>query len=145
MPATEWVALLGAVGIGAIATKLLDVVWLQRVLATSERTKWLREQRYRAYSELTRELVAGEPFHNEPNQRQFMLLVADALLVTTEPQLVRQLENYLPEAIAARTRLDHFTNNGTSTVEERTALRSKEEVEIRARADRIIQGLRDAL
>ena len=54
----EWIKLVGAVGIGAITTKLLDIVWLQNSLRESERRKWLREKRFEVYSDLTSELLS---------------------------------------------------------------------------------------
>ena len=54
----NWVELLAAVGIGAIVVKMLDVLWLQRLLQESERKRWLRDQRHSAYSKLAKELIS---------------------------------------------------------------------------------------
>jgi hypothetical protein len=54
----HWIALFGAFGVGAIVVKLLDVLWLQRVVSESERRRWLRAEKLRAYSALARDLVA---------------------------------------------------------------------------------------
>ena len=57
----DWIPLLSAVGVGAIVaaivTKVLDVLWLQRVLEESERQKWLRSEKLRVYAALSRDFM----------------------------------------------------------------------------------------
>ena len=50
----DWIKLLGAIGFGAIITKVLDVIWLQSALKNAEREKWLRDQRMRVFSMLAK-------------------------------------------------------------------------------------------
>src|SRR6266850_3493865 len=140
--AMEWIPLLGAVGVGAVATKLLDVLWLQRVLHESERRRWLREQRYRVYGELAREMLSTGPFHYSTPEQRFLALIADALLLSTDKRLIELLQGYYPAALAARRRLDQFINNGTSTIEEREALRYRETEAISKLANTVVSRLR---
>lgn len=88
----DWIPLLGAVGIGAIATKILDVLWLQRVMQSAERTKWLREQRIKAYGALAREFATSD-LGRDPRIRTG---IHECLLVTEDSVLQGQLMNYFP-------------------------------------------------
>ena len=54
----DWLQLISAIGIGALLTKILDIVWLQRSLQASEKKRWLREQRLRVYSKLAEEILS---------------------------------------------------------------------------------------
>jgi hypothetical protein len=53
----DWIALLGAVGVGAIVATALDALWVQRVLRESERQKWLRSEKLRVYAALSRDFM----------------------------------------------------------------------------------------
>jgi len=141
---SQWIPLLGAVGVGAIATKLLDVLWLQRVLHESERRKWLREQRYRVFSELAREILSS-PFLPSCPERRFLELVADSILLSTDKDLIELLQGYYPAALSAQTRLSRFINNGTSTVDEREAMRLHENETMTKLANNVVSRLRASL
>lgn len=47
----EFIKFLGAIGIGAVVVKILDIFWLQKIISRNETTKWLREQRLKYFSE----------------------------------------------------------------------------------------------
>jgi len=98
----DWIQLLGAVGAGAIVTKLLDVLWVQRVLQDNEKRKWLREQRYRVYATLAREILVSGPFHNSSKEIDLQFLIADAVFLATEKQLIEELKRYLSTVLDAR-------------------------------------------
>ena len=72
----DWIQLLGAVGAGAIATKLLDVLWVQRVLRDNEKRKWLREQRYKVYAIIAHEILVSDPLHRSSSS--CLLYTSDA-------------------------------------------------------------------
>src|SRR4051812_690307 len=88
----DWIPLLGAVGIGAIATKVLDVLWLQRVMQSAERTKWLREQRIKAYGALAKEFTTSDMSRDA----RIRTGIHECLLVTDDSVLQSQLLNYFP-------------------------------------------------
>lgn len=79
---------IGAFGMGGIIVKLLDGFWLQRVVANKERVAWLREKRFVAYAELTKELLSFglhrrelfNPFESLANLSESMLLIDDDVL-----------------------------------------------------------------
>lgn len=98
----DWIQLLGAVGAGAIVTKLLDVLWVQRVLQDNEKRKWLREQCYRVYAALAREILVFGPFHHSSNEIDLRSLIADAVFLATEKQLIEELKQYLSTVLDER-------------------------------------------
>ncbi len=59
----DWLQLISAVGIGALLTKVLDIVWLQRTMREAEKRKWFREQRLRVYTKLAEEILIPREEH----------------------------------------------------------------------------------
>jgi hypothetical protein len=53
----QWVPLISAFGLGALLTKLLDIVWLQRLIAFQQHQAWLRSQRLESFTEVVREFT----------------------------------------------------------------------------------------
>jgi hypothetical protein len=143
----DWIPLLGAVGAGAIATKVLDVLWVQRVLQDSERRKWLREQRYRAYGELARELLTSYPLSSQKDQ-QLQLLIADALFLTTDKPLIGLLQGYYPAVVAARQRLNQSASSfppGQARDQALPSLRDRETADLRQLSTELVARLRMAI
>ena len=91
----NWIELIGAVGIGAIITKILDVLWLQRLLAQQEKARWLRETKFRALSNLSK-LIASWGFHEGKvaNLWEFRAAVAEAFLVIENRKLVEEIQTF---------------------------------------------------
>jgi hypothetical protein len=91
----EWIKFTGAVGIGAIATKLLDIVWLQRSLRESERRKWLRERKLEVYSELSAELLSlGRKSDLRNDAFEGYALASKAILLTEDDELAHDIERF---------------------------------------------------
>ena len=91
----EWIKLVGAVGIGAITTKLLDIVWLQNSLRESERRKWLREKRFEVYSDLTSELLSlGRNSDLRDDAFAGYALASKAILLTKDDKLANDIEKF---------------------------------------------------
>lgn len=49
----NFIEFIGAVGIGGIVVKVLDIFLLQKIISTNERNKWLREKRLKFFSEFS--------------------------------------------------------------------------------------------
>ena len=141
----DWIQLIGAVGVGAIVTKLLDVLWLQRLIQRNEFQRWLREQRLKVYANLTKELLSEGVWHGDIDIRDALKLAAESVLLTNDNQLAKMIDDYFSDVPNARKRLDQFINNGTSTIEERVEMREKEELRLREKARQIVSELRLAL
>ena len=47
----DFINFIGAIGIGGITVKILDIFWLQKIISRNETAKWLREQRLKYFSE----------------------------------------------------------------------------------------------
>jgi len=95
----EWLNLLAVAGvgagIGAIAIKLLDIVWLQRTLRESERRKWLRERRFEVYSELVTELLSlgrNKDLRDDPFVGY--ALASKAVVLTDDDKLAGDIERF---------------------------------------------------
>lgn len=85
----------GAVGLGGLLVKILDIMWLHKVLEKSERKKWLREQRLRVYSELSKELMAlGKHYGTREDPFKAYSFVAEAILLVDDDELGKRLEQF---------------------------------------------------
>ena len=77
-----------AFGIGAIAIKLLDIFWLQRIIQEHQFKTWLRDKRLESFSRLTKEFVSfglhqqriSNPFEQFAVVYEVILLIEDDLL-----------------------------------------------------------------
>lgn len=47
----DTIQFIGAIGVGAVIVKVLDIFWLQKVISKNEAIKWLRDQRLKYFSE----------------------------------------------------------------------------------------------
>jgi hypothetical protein len=91
----DWLQVISAVGIGALLTKILDIVWLQRAVRESDKKKWIREQRLRVYSKLAEEILSlGRSKGTRENAFSAYALVAEAVLLVEDAELANDLENF---------------------------------------------------
>ena len=91
----DWIQIISAVGIGALLTKVLDIVWLQRALRESEKQKWLREQRLRVYSELAAEILSmGKSMESREDAFSGYALAAEAVLLVDDHNLANDIEHF---------------------------------------------------
>lgn len=104
----DWIQLFGAVGLGAIVTKLLDVLWLQRVLKQNEQSKWLRERRFAAYSVLAKELVSHGLWSGTTSQTTADGLAAEAMLLADDELLANRIDKYFRDIAESKLRLSRM-------------------------------------
>jgi hypothetical protein len=123
----NWIELLGAVGIGAIVIKILDVVWLQQVMRESERRKWLRESRLKAYSVLGQQLLAHGPWSGPEEPTELFFVAAEAMLLADDEQMAQEIKDFLRSVMALRQKLEEldFELSEAQCEEEEEALRDK--------------------
>lgn len=90
------IQILGAVGFGVVVTKILDIVWLQKVVRDSERRKWLREERLKAYSELAEEVLTLG-LHNKSYKSAFSgyVIASRSILLTESDELAIQIRVFM--------------------------------------------------
>lgn len=87
--------LASAVGLGALLTKILDIVWLQRALQQSEKAKWLREQRLRVYSKVITEVMSlGQLHGTREDLFSAHAFFSEAILLTEDEALAKKLEDF---------------------------------------------------
>jgi len=95
---TEFIKFAAAVGLGGLLVKILDIIWLQKNLENSEQKKWLREQRLRVYSELSKELMAlGKHYGTREDPFKGYSFVGEALLLVDDEKLGKQLEQFFTQ------------------------------------------------
>ena len=143
-----WIQLLGAIGIGAIVTKILDVVWLQRMMRESDRRKWLRESRLRAYAVLARQLLAHGPWSGPEEPTELFSVAAEAMLLADDEQMAQEIQDFLRSVMALRHKLEVLDFNAGETDFEgfegeeealsNTRLEVKTQGEDKARADALV-------
>jgi hypothetical protein len=102
----QWVQLAGAVGVGAIVTKLLDVFWLARITRETERRKWLRDRRLAAYADVARDFLSfgfsrkalfENPFEAYAVAARAILLAEDDALATDIDLFIVDLDRFYQE------------------------------------------------
>jgi hypothetical protein len=87
---------LSAVGVGALAVKLMDVLWLQRVLQKHEQRSWLRDKRLAAYSRLAGQLMSlGLCGIRAPNPFEWFGSASEAMLLMDNDALVDRIDRYI--------------------------------------------------
>jgi len=117
----DWIQVISAVGIGALLTKVLDIVWLQRAVRESEKRRWFREQRLRVYSKLSEEILSmGKSMNTREDAFSGYALAAEAILLVDD-ELARDIEQFF-------TRLANIFSEGVKTDDD-PIKRSEDELE----------------
>lgn len=89
------IQLLGAFGIGIIITKLLDILWLERVMQESEKKKWLRDKRLKVFSDLTKELLSiGTYKKSYDSLYEGYIFMSEAILLVKDEKLADKIEKF---------------------------------------------------
>lgn len=91
----DWPTLLGSGAIGALLTKIVDTLWLQKVLQSAEKRKWLREKRLKAYSDLISELLTlGRKSDLRDDAFKGYAIASEAILLTSDDRLAAEIEEF---------------------------------------------------
>jgi hypothetical protein len=91
----NWLQLLSAIGLGALLTKVLDIIWLQRSLRKTEKLKWLRDHKLRVYSKVATEMLSlGKNFKTREDAFSGYALAAEAILLTEDEKLSNDIEQF---------------------------------------------------
>lgn len=94
-PLMDWPALLGSGAIGALLIKIVDTLWLHKVLQSAEKRKWLREKRLKAYSDLISELLTlGRKSDLRDDAFKGYGIASEAILLTSDDRLVAEIEEF---------------------------------------------------
>ncbi len=112
METMDWIPLLGAASFGAIAVKILDIVWLNKLQYEQQRRSWLRDQRYRAYSEIAKELVTfGLHLRNQRSPFESFAVASNAMLLTDNAELRKRIDDFIVKV----DRMNGFVEKGGET------------------------------
>jgi hypothetical protein len=93
-----FIQFIGAIGIGAVLVKLLDILWLQKLIYEKERTTWLRDKRLVAYSNLSKELISlGSHSDKKVFEKPFELfaIATDAMLLIEDDVLIDRIDKFI--------------------------------------------------
>ena len=94
----DWIALLGAVGVGAIVTKILDVMWLSRVTQRAVHASWLRDQRLSAYAAVAEDCLSlGLSRNRADNPFEGYAKLSKAMLLADDDKLAGEIDQYLSQ------------------------------------------------
>lgn len=92
----DWIPVIVAAIGGGVVVKILDIVWLQRVLENRDHKAWLREKRLSAYTRLAEELLTvGTGDRGNWDMLKVRGECATALLIATDDSLYVDVTNFL--------------------------------------------------
>lgn len=93
----DTIKFIGAIGVGAIIVKVLDIFWLQKVISKNEAVKWLRDQRLKYFSKFAE-------YGSTLALREKDSDVLDFVAVSAKVKLLLHSDDLLP-------RIDRFVDN----------------------------------
>jgi len=94
----NWIEIIGAIGIGAVITKVLDIFWLQKIMEQSEERKWLRDNRFKAFSKLSKELLSFrlyEDVHGYENPFELCAIAAESMLLIEDNKIKNRIDKFI--------------------------------------------------
>ncbi len=94
----NWIGFIGAIGVGAVITKVLDIFWLQKIMEESEKRKWLRDNQLRAFSELAKEILSlrlSEDDFDFDNPYKFYSIAAEPMLLIEDSEIKSRINNFI--------------------------------------------------
>jgi len=94
----NWIKIIGAIGLGAIITKVLDIFWLQKIMEESEKRKWLRDNQLRAFSKLAKEILSfrlGKGSFDYDNPYEFYGIAAESMLLIEDSEIKDRINNFI--------------------------------------------------
>ena len=109
----KFIELVSAVGIGAIIVKLLEIVWLQRIILENEQNKWKRDKKFSVYSKVARGLISQQEWGQHERSSELNALIGEVSLLIENKALV--------------SKLDLFYNNALMSLNKSTGLRQQAE------------------
>jgi hypothetical protein len=94
------VTVMGSASFGVIAGKLIDIFFLSRVNEKIEKTKWLRQEKLEAFTELSKE-INSLGFENNSFADEWKLnsLATKALLLLNNEKVEIRIRNFIKELI----------------------------------------------
>ncbi len=90
--------MLSAVGLGAIVVKILDIVWLQRMVRNNEVNKWKRDQKIKAYSKLANDLISQQEWGSNDRSPEIYKLLGEIYLLLESQDLVTRLDLFYKDS-----------------------------------------------
>jgi len=92
----NWIQLVGAFGLGAIIIKIMDALWINKIIENSEKKKWLRDNRLKCFSELSGYILSlglKEDIYDNPFK--LYAKIASSMLLINDERLVSEIDNFV--------------------------------------------------
>src|SRR3990172_5777976 len=124
----QWIPLISAFGIGALITKLLDVVWLQRLIASQQHQAWLRNQRLESFTEVVREFTSFG-LHSKGELKspfESYAAISKALLLIPDPALIKRIDHFVVDLYELNGYIDAGNNALSAPVYKKLVAESRE-------------------
>ena len=137
----SWWQILGALGLGAVLTKLLDILWLNRVTQENDRQKWLRDQRLAAYADVAKDFLSFRLGSDKQHENPFeaYAVASRAILLVHDNALAARIDRFI-------VRLDRYFNELQGKEDEQSQKEAEQLYnELNDEARNIIGDLRTAL
>lgn len=138
----EIVQLATAFGFGALAIKILDIIWLQDVLQKSERKKWLRDRRLESYADVLAEILTlGTAIGSRKASYKGIHLSAKAMLLVDDEEFSIEIRQFFIDL----ERLDKECTSTEAKTPEEEKESSRKYIDLTKRADALAEKLRVSL
>ncbi len=136
----NYIDFISAIGIGAIVVKILDIVWLQRLVSNNEKNKWKRDKKIIIYSKIARDLVSQEEWGNPKRTLKFNSLIGEALLVIENNILRKKLEDFYTDSLYSlhkssgiRQLAEHYGDEGLDEKAKEFRITENQRLQVEAR------------
>ena len=143
----QFVEILGSAGIAAITVKILDVLWLQKVISDNERTKWLRDKQLQVFSRVSGELISQKNWGVEKRPTELFELIGEATLLIENDSLAAELDSFFkdsqkPLRISNGMLQEAAEYDDDSLFEKANEFHKSEHARLQENARRLISGLK---
>jgi hypothetical protein len=139
--------ILGAVGIGGLLVKILDIFWLQKVITTNESDKWKRDKKFSVYSRMASDLISQQGWGKENRPPELYALLGETLLLIENEALGRELDSFYKESLNSfrkssgmRQTAEHYGDDGL--VEEASSFHAAAHARLQQEASALVAGLK---
>ena len=91
----QWLQIISAFGIGALCIKILDILWLQRVIQRHELRTWLKNKRLESYTNLSKIMITLGLYGSSADTFAQFAVASEAMLLTEDDALVDCIDQFI--------------------------------------------------
>jgi hypothetical protein len=97
----NFISIVGAFGAGAIVVKLIDILWLHKVMENSALRKWQRDNKLQAYKRLAEDLVTKNEWMKSTRSNDFKTLIGEISLLTDDDNLMDTIVAFYDDCLVS--------------------------------------------